>query len=60
MRNGAEGTIDEISFWQRVLNQDEIEYLMAVSLLTDVKVAGKLTMLWSELKAASIRKTEVL
>lgn len=60
MRNGAEGIIDEISFWQRVLNTGEIEYLMAVSLLTDVKVAGKLTTLWSRLKAASIRKTEAL
>ena len=52
MRNGAEGIIDEISFWQRVLNKNEIQYMMAVSLLTDVKAAGKLPVTWSELKTS--------
>ena len=52
MENGAEGTIDEISFWQRALNKNEIQYMMAVSLLTDVKAVGKLTVTWSELKTS--------
>ena len=51
MQNGAEGTIDEISFWQRVLGKNEIQYLMAVSLLTDIQVKGKLAITWGELKS---------
>lgn len=52
MQNGAEGTIDEISFWQRTLNKDEIQYLMSVSLLTDVEAVGMLTVRWGELKGS--------
>ena len=50
MQNGAEGIIDEISFWQRALDKNEIQYLMAVSLLTDVKAMGKLAVTWGKLK----------
>ncbi len=46
--NGAEGVIDEISIWQRALDEGEINDLMDVSL--DVKAAGKLAVTWGELK----------
>ncbi len=46
--NGAEGIIDEISFWQRVLDENEINELMDVSL--DVEAAGKLAVTWGDLK----------
>lgn len=49
LRNGAEGVIDEISFWQRVLDENEINDMMEISL--DVEAAGKLTTTWGELKA---------
>ena len=47
--NGAEGIIDEISFWQRVLDENEVQDMMDVSL--DVEAAGKLAVTWGELKA---------
>lgn len=43
-----QGIIDEISFWERALDANEIQDLMAVSL--DVKAAGKLAVTWGELK----------
>lgn len=49
LQNGAEGVIDEISFWSRALGQDEINDLMEVSL--DVEAAGKLALTWGDLKA---------
>ena len=48
MNNGAEGIIDEISFWERALNENEIQNLMDVSL--DVEAVGKLAVTWGELK----------
>ena len=47
-KNGAEGVIDEISFWQRALEEAEIQEMMDVSL--DVEAAGKLAVTWGELK----------
>ena len=47
--NGAEGLIDEISFWERALTEKEINEMMDVSL--DVEAAGKLAVTWGELKA---------
>lgn len=49
MNNGAEGVIDEISFWQRALDDGEIGDLMDVSM--DVEAAGKLAVTWGGLKA---------
>ena len=49
LQNGAEGVIDEISFWQRALEEKEIQEMMDVSL--DVEAAGKLAVTWGELKA---------
>lgn len=46
--NGAEGIIDEISFWSRALGENEIQDLMEVSL--DVEAVGKLAVTWGELK----------
>lgn len=48
LQNGAEGVIDEISFWQRALEADEIQEMMDTSL--DVEAAGKLTVTWGDLK----------
>lgn len=48
LTNGAEGIIDEISFWERALNENEIQDLMDVSL--DVEAIGKLAVTWGELK----------
>ena len=42
MNNGAEGIIDEISFWERVLDEKEIGEMMDVSL--DVEPIGKLAV----------------
>ncbi len=50
MNNGAEGIIDEISFWERVLDEKEIGEMMDVSL--DVEPIGKLAVTWGEMKAA--------
>ena len=47
--NGAEGVIDEVSVWQRALDEKEIQDMMDVSL--DVEAAGKLAVTWGELKA---------
>ena len=49
LQNGAEGIIDEISFWQRALEENEIQEMMDTSL--DVEAAGKLAVTWGELKA---------
>ncbi len=49
LTNGAEGIIDEISFWERALEEKEIQEMMDVSL--DVEAAGKLAITWGELKA---------
>ena len=49
LTNGAEGVIDEISFWQRALDDAEIQEMMDISL--DVEAAGKLALTWGELKA---------
>ena len=49
LQNGAEGVIDEISFWQRALEEKEIQEMMDISL--DVEAAGKLAVTWGELKA---------
>ena len=49
LQNGAEGTIDEISFWERALEEKEVQEMMDVSL--DVEAAGKLAVTWGELKA---------
>ena len=49
LQNGAEGIIDEISFWQRALEEKEIQEMMDASL--DVEAAGKLAVTWGELKA---------
>lgn len=46
--NGAEGVIDEISFWQRALDEGEIQEMMDTSL--DVEAAGKLAVTWGDLK----------
>ena len=46
--NGNEGIIDEISFWERALDENEIQDLMEVSL--DVEAVGKLAVTWGELK----------
>lgn len=48
MKNGAEGIIDEISFWQRVLDEGEVQEMMDISL--DVKAEGKLATTWGDLK----------
>ena len=48
LQNGAEGIIDEISFWQRALDEKEVQEMMDVSL--DVEAAGKLAVTWGELK----------
>ena len=48
LTNGAEGIIDEISFWERALTEKEISEMMDVSL--DVEAAGKLAVTWGELK----------
>lgn len=48
MNNGAEGIIDEISFWARALEENEIQEMMDVSL--DVEAVGKLAVTWSQLK----------
>ena len=48
MNNGAEGIIDEISFWERALDVNEIQEMMAVSL--DVEAVGKLAVTWGKLK----------
>ena len=48
MNNGAEGIIDEISFWARALEENEIQDMMDVSL--DVEAVGKLAVTWGELK----------
>lgn len=50
IRYGAEGRIDEISFWQRVLNEDEIQYLMSFNLLTAVEPTHKIATTWTEIK----------
>ena len=50
LNNGAEGIIDEISFWERALDENEIQDLMDVSL--DVEAIGKLAVTWGELKAS--------
>ena len=50
LNNGAEGIIDEISFWERALDENEIQDLMDVSL--DVETIGKLAVTWGELKAS--------
>ena len=49
LTNGAEGVIDEISFWQRVLDDGEIQDMMDVSM--DVEAVGKLTVTWGDLKS---------
>lgn len=49
LQNGAEGIIDEISFWERALEEKEVQEMMDVSL--DVEAAGKLATTWGELKA---------
>ncbi len=49
LTNGAEGIIDEISFWERALEEKEIGEMMDISL--DVKAVGKLAVTWGELKA---------
>ena len=46
--NGAEGVIDEISFWQRALDEGEVQEMMDISL--DVEAAGKLAVTWGDLK----------
>ena len=48
LTNGAEGIIDEISFWERALDDGEIQEMMDTSL--DVEAAGKLAVTWGELK----------
>ena len=48
MNNGAEGIIDEISFWKRVLDANEIREMMDVSL--DVEPIGKLAVTWGAMK----------
>ena len=45
LQNGAEGVIDEISFWQRALDEGEIQEMMDTSL--DVEAAGKLAVTWA-------------
>ena len=50
MNNGAEGIIDEISCWKRVLDANEISEMMDVSL--DVEPVGKLAITWGEMKSA--------
>lgn len=49
LQNGAEGIIDEISFWERALEEKEVQEMMDVSL--DVEAVGKLAVTWGELKA---------
>jgi len=49
LQNGAEGIIDEISFWERALEENEVKDLMEVSL--DVKATGKLAVTWSDIKS---------
>ena len=46
--NGAEGIIDEVSFWQRALDEGEVQEMMDASL--DVEAAGKLAVTWGGLK----------
>lgn len=41
--------MDEISFWKRVLDANEIREMMDVSL--DVEPIGKLAVTWGEMKA---------
>ena len=48
LTNGAEGIIDEISFWERALDDGEIQEMMDISM--DVEAAGKLAVTWGELK----------
>ncbi len=48
MNNGAEGIIDEISFWARALDVDDIQDLMGIS--QDVDAVEKLAISWGELK----------
>ncbi len=48
LTNGADGIIDEISFWARALNENEIQEMMDVSL--DVEAVGKLAVMWGKLK----------
>ena len=48
MKNGAQGVIDEISFWQRQLEDDEIQEMMDISM--DVEAKGKLAVTWGDLK----------
>ena len=54
LTNGAEGVIDEVSFWARALNENEIQDLMDVSL--DVEAAGKLAVTWSEFEGIPINR----
>ena len=48
LQNGAEGVIDEISFWSRALDEGEVQEMMDTSL--DVGAKGKLAVTWGELK----------
>ena len=48
LTNGADGIIDEISFWARALAENEIQEMMDVSL--DVEAVGKLAVTWGKLK----------
>ena len=48
LTNGADGIIDEISFWARALNENEVQDMMDVSL--DVEAVGKLAVMWGKLK----------
>ena len=49
LTNGADGIIDEISFWARALEKNEVQDMMDVSL--DVEAVGKLAVTWGKLKA---------
>ncbi len=49
LTNGAEGIIDEISFWQRALDEKEIREMMDISLA--VEPTEKLSVMWGELKS---------
>ena len=42
LQNGAEGVIDEISFWSRALEEKEVQEMMDTSL--DVEAAGRLAV----------------
>ncbi len=49
LTNGAEGIIDEISFWQRALDEKEIQDMMNISLA--VEPSEKLSVMWGKLKS---------